>query len=170
VSRAKAIFDIHLQELREFAKNNKLPFEYVIGPQVDASWYALGQIPLSDSLSSGAREEKLIEMYRVQFYEILFNSLQKGNKALIEKEARILAKKALSDANSKAAWARLEKDPKQKAKREVYDLFLHWRKKPALYKSAASFARAMVDKFPDLVSTQVIERWVRIWNRESISD
>lgn len=66
------------------------------------------------------------------------------------------------------AKLRYEKDAdgKQKAKAGVKNWWLAWRGNPTLYASSAAFARAMLDKYPDhLTSQPVIEGWVRQWRR-----
>lgn len=52
-------------------------------------------------------------------------------------------------------------------KKQVHDWWVSWRNKPEMYASTAQFARAMLDKFPDnLTSEAVIARWVRAWSKE----
>jgi len=63
------------------------------------------------------------------------------------------------------AKAKLAKDPRQAAKREVKEWWIRWRANPAWYQSKSSFARAMLDKFPVLSSQPVIEAWCRQWER-----
>jgi hypothetical protein len=60
-----------------------------------------------------------------------------------------------------------DRDGKQAAKAEVKDWWLKWQSDPTLYRSAAAFARAMLDKYPTLDSQPVIEQWVRGWKKES---
>lgn len=63
------------------------------------------------------------------------------------------------------AKARLAKDPKQAAKREVKNWWIRWRANPTWYQSKSSFARVMLDKFPVLSSQPVIEAWCRQWEK-----
>jgi hypothetical protein len=68
---------------------------------------------------------------------------------------------------ARAARARHNKDPKQKIKQEVRELWQLWEENRSSYLSTAAFARDMLDKWPnDLSSTVVVERWVRKWRRE----
>lgn len=80
-----------------------------------------------------------------------------------------LPKQARTSEASKAAKAKHAKDPRQKAKEQVYELFLAWQQgDQSAYRSAAAFARDMLDKFPDeLSSQQVVERWVAGWRRRT---
>jgi len=64
------------------------------------------------------------------------------------------------------AKAKLAKDPKQVAKREVKQWWFRWRENPDWYQGKSSFARAMLDKYPDLTSQPVIEGWCREWEKE----
>lgn len=66
-----------------------------------------------------------------------------------------------------AAYAKHMNCPKQKAKEEIYELWLHWHyDAPEKYRSASAFARDMLDKFPELTSQQTVQRWVADWKRE----
>jgi hypothetical protein len=85
-----------------------------------------------------------------------------------------------AELDAKALLARLEKaraseraklrhaqDPKRGARDFVYQCWVAWRKAPGTYPSASAFARAMLDKHPDLLTSEVVvARWVRKWNRE----
>ena len=66
----------------------------------------------------------------------------------------------------KAAEARRRTDPKQAAKQNVRDCWEVWRQKPEQYKSKSAFARAMLDKYEELGSQRVIERWCKEWESE----
>lgn len=77
---------------------------------------------------------------------------------------------AFSELQSERAKARYAHDRsgKQWAKGEVKGWWRQWRDNPSLYPSAASFARAMLDKYPDQLTSQpVIEQWVRDWKAEA---
>lgn len=90
-----------------------------------------------------------------------------GINALL-RSAHALQKSSLA---RRAAIERHSKDsPKSRAKAFVFDCFRRWQRRPLLYASTAAFARDMVDKQPEaLTSTVVVERWVRAWRRESTS-
>ena len=55
-------------------------------------------------------------------------------------------------------------DPKQQAKAFVFECWQAWQKAPGQYPSVAAFARGMLDKQPDTLTSEiVIARWVRHW-------
>jgi hypothetical protein len=64
-----------------------------------------------------------------------------------------------------AASKRLEKDPRQKEKRFVFDCWSKWQENPANYKSQAAFARDMLEKCAHLTSHKKIEDWCREWKK-----
>lgn len=69
---------------------------------------------------------------------------------------------------SRAAASRYSDDPKQAIKAQVKECWRRWQEEPSSYPSAAAFARGMLDKWPDdLTSEAVISRWVRDWKRKS---
>ncbi len=66
-----------------------------------------------------------------------------------------------------AALSRHRQSPKARVKNEVRNMWMNWRNKPSQYRSASAFARDMLDKFPDeLSSQQTIQRWVTAWKKE----
>ena len=66
-----------------------------------------------------------------------------------------------------AALSRHRQSPKARAKNEVRNMWMNWRNSPNQYRSASAFAKDMLDKFPDeLSSQQVIQRWVTSWEKE----
>lgn len=69
---------------------------------------------------------------------------------------------------SAAARAKHEKTPQQKAKKEVHNFWLDWQQNaPDRYPSASAFARDMLDKFPDDLSSQMtIQKWATRWKQE----
>lgn len=77
-------------------------------------------------------------------------------------------KMAVSGAAGKHA-----KDPKKADKVLVRECWDDWQKQPfnpdgtKKYTGKAAFATDMRDKFPNLKSQPVIERWCRAWERES---
>lgn len=82
------------------------------------------------------------------------------NEELIDAAER----KKLSE-RAKAGHAR---SPKRAAKNFVRECWMAWEESPSQYKSVAHFARAMVEKFPDTLATEVtVTRWVRGWRGES---
>ena len=73
----------------------------------------------------------------------------------------------LREIQSNASRARYAKDPKQKAKSEIFELWKLWRADSHRYKSKAAFARDMLDKFDCLTSQKQIEDWCRGWMKET---
>ncbi|MEX8519891.1 MAG: hypothetical protein AB3X44_15375 [Leptothrix sp. (in: b-proteobacteria)] len=70
-------------------------------------------------------------------------------------------------ARARARYAQ-DRDGKQGVKAEVKGWWEKWQREPSLYRSAAAFARVMLDKYPDhLTSQPVIEGWVRDWKLEA---
>lgn len=73
---------------------------------------------------------------------------------------------------AKAVQARYAKDSdgKQAIKRWVKECWQGWKAKPEKYKNASAFARDMLDKQPDRLTTEVVvTRWVREWEKEEIA-
>lgn len=60
---------------------------------------------------------------------------------------------------------RLLNDEKQKSKNEVYTHWLTWQQNPTSYKTKVAFANDMLDKFENLESVKVIEKWCRDWKK-----
>ncbi|MFM9926924.1 hypothetical protein VLK31_28335 [Variovorax sp. H27-G14] len=65
------------------------------------------------------------------------------------------------------AAAKLAKDPKQMEKGAVRECWDAWQRDRSRYKGVAAFARDMLQKFENLESQQVIERWCRAWTKKS---
>jgi hypothetical protein len=69
--------------------------------------------------------------------------------------------------------AKLKADPKQADKMIVRECWIDWQKQPLKpdgtkkYKGKAAFAKDMREKFENLESQAVIERWCRAWERET---
>lgn len=79
------------------------------------------------------------------------------------------SKDSIESIAKKGAVAMLAKSPKQKEKELVRDCWNDWQKQPIRYKGKAAFARDMREKFPNLDSQPVIERWCREWNAEKVT-
>lgn len=74
---------------------------------------------------------------------------------------------ARRELSMRAVTAKLDKDPKQQAKRDVQSWWHRWQKDASLYPTKAAFARAMLDKHDGvLVSQKKIEDWCRAWEKE----
>lgn len=86
-----------------------------------------------------------------------------------ERDARALLARLEKARASERAKLRHARDPKRGARDFVYQCWAAWRKSPDAYPSASAFARAMLDKHPDLLTSEVVvARWVRKWDREEI--
>ena len=77
------------------------------------------------------------------------------------------ATRLASERASKRATSRHAKDPKRGARDFVKERWQAWRRQPTLYKTAVAFAKDMLDKFPEVLTSEaVITRWVRFWDKE----
>lgn len=102
------------------------------------------------------------------------NSQPDGLNCLVRGEAEISFIRGLSygvqmqDSQKAriAAFARHANDPKQESKAMVRECWDAWKIEPSRYKGKAAFAKDMRDKFPNLESQPVIERWCRNWEQE----
>ncbi|CAM8664553.1 hypothetical protein MCEZEM1_01796 [Comamonadaceae bacterium] len=83
----------------------------------------------------------------------------------------VAVKRAFSEKGNKAVSIKLTKDTngKQKDKALVRECWDAWKSKPNSYKSKAAFARDMREKFTNLESQPVIERWCREWEASSVT-
>ena len=83
-----------------------------------------------------------------------------------------LIKNHLRDLQVEKAFKRHSYDPKQADKSIVKECWFEWQAEPLgldltkKYKGKAAFSRDMLDKFPNLESQPVIEKWCRSWERE----
>jgi hypothetical protein len=84
--------------------------------------------------------------------------------AAIEAELRLRLREEIA---RKGGVARVAKDTKQLAKREVFELWQLWTQEPYRYASQADFARDMLDKFLALKSQKVIASWSNDWAAEA---
>lgn len=77
-------------------------------------------------------------------------------------------KKIRSEQGRRGAAGKLanDKNGKQAAKQNVRECWEAWQQKPEPYKSKSAFARAMLDKYGELGSQRVIERWCKEWESE----
>lgn len=106
------------------------------------------------------------------WYEIAMEAISKGFDT--EFKTSVAAQKEVEAdfrrRQSVRARTRYEKDKdgKQAVKAEVKDWWQRWRNDPSMYPRTSVFARAMLDKYPDhLTSQPVIESWVRGWRSEA---
>lgn len=87
-----------------------------------------------------------------------------GLYELLAQQQESLPKATRSALAKHAAAAKLQNDPKQKAKLEAHKLWQDWQARPTLYKSGAAFQRDVVAKLPLIESTKTVERWCRGWS------
>lgn len=72
-----------------------------------------------------------------------------------------VAHQALTPEKAKvAASTTLASDPKQAAMREAFKLWQQWHAGRTMHKSAAAFARHIVDRHPIIKSPMTMQRWV----------
>lgn len=79
---------------------------------------------------------------------------------------------AIQARGVKAMQARYAKDTdgKQAIKRWVKACWQDWKTQPERYKNASAFARDMLDKQPERLTTEVVvTRWVRDWEKEEVA-
>lgn len=81
--------------------------------------------------------------------------------------ASLCIKDAKAIMASEGGISRTSNDPKQQDKVVVRECWDAWQKRPEIYEGKAAFARDMRDKFPNLKSQVVIERWCRLWELET---
>lgn len=85
-----------------------------------------------------------------------------------ELHAQVLLRRIDRERASARAKARHAQDPKRGGREFVRDCWKRWRREPSQYASASAFARAMLDKQPGLLTSEVVvTRWVRAWDREA---
>lgn len=96
----------------------------------------------------------------------LVDQVEALERADDEAQARL---QVIESARASArAQLRHAKDPKRQAKDFVRECWIAWQAAPQTYASASAFARAMLDKFPELLTSEVVvTRWVRQWDREA---
>ncbi len=64
------------------------------------------------------------------------------------------------------AAAKLDRDPKQAAKREIRGEWVKWQAGQELHANQAAFARAMCVRHPEIKSPSTVEDWARKWTKE----
>lgn len=77
--------------------------------------------------------------------------------------AKILLESIEASKNARIRWVG---DPVSIAKGEVKKCWELWQSELSRYKSKAAFARDMLDKYEELTSQRVIERWCKEWETE----
>lgn len=106
------------------------------------------------------------------WYEIALEALLKGIDAelkisLVTQEKVEAEFSRLQSIRARTRYEK-DKDGKQAVKAEVKNWWLRWQSDPSMYPRTSVFARAMLDKYPDhLTSQPVIESWVRRWRSEA---
>lgn len=87
----------------------------------------------------------------------------------IEEAAKAMLVRLDSQRASNRAKERHARDPRRRARNFVHECWLEWQSKPSQYPSAAAFARAMLDKEPDTLKSEVVvTRWVREWAKDKV--
>jgi len=81
-----------------------------------------------------------------------------NNKVVLEEFNKTIKKDA--------AIQRWLNDPKTIEKALVKECWIAWQKDKSRYKTQISFAEDMLDKFTNLTSTKVIEKWCSEWKKE----
>lgn len=66
----------------------------------------------------------------------------------------------------RGAAIKLARDPKQAAKVNVFKMWQDWQEGRTIYKSAAAFARHIVNTQP-IESTKTVERWTKQWQKQA---
>jgi hypothetical protein len=85
------------------------------------------------------------------------------------RDAEFLLSARDSTRASDRAKTRHARDPKRHAKNFVRECWDRWQGAPSEYSSASAFARAMLDKLPNVLKSEVVvTRWVRQWQREAV--
>jgi len=74
----------------------------------------------------------------------------------------------LSERGRKGAQAKLDNDPKQKAKLEAHRLWKDWQSGKKLHKSKKEFCDYVVKTIPEIKAVKTIERWDIEWKKERI--
>ena len=74
---------------------------------------------------------------------------------------------ARSSIAQEGAARKLANDPKQAAKAEAFKLWQQWQQGKTRHSSGAAFARHVIESYPAIISTKVVERWVTDWQRKA---
>ncbi|AMC36623.1 hypothetical protein [Janthinobacterium sp. B9-8] len=83
-------------------------------------------------------------------------------------EVRALYKEIQNNINAKGGLKKAKNSPVASAKKFVNSCWDDWIKQPSMFKSKAEFARCMIDKFPEILTSQkVIEDWCRQWGKKA---
>jgi hypothetical protein len=131
--------------------------------EIDSAVLSVMYEDAGDGIDSAIRATQALG-YARECAHLALTLMHPGSSEVPAREALVVPlRKEFALAGAKA---KLAKDPKQEAKRQVKEWWVRWRVNPALYRGKSSFARAMLDKYPDLSSQPVIEGWCRSWEKE----
>lgn len=132
----------------EIARLKIKNYTYVDGP----SYGAFGYFAIDRFMKSLTSNEPVLDV--LMLYDTIVDALTFCQQSIHNTQAA-----------RKNAFRRHELDPKNEEKIFVKTCWTNWKKEPDRYRSIAAFARDMPDKTEHLSSTDVIERWVRQWNK-----
>jgi hypothetical protein len=116
-----------------------------------------------DGVESALRAREALQKAR-DSTRILAKALGAETKETSDRDAVVVAVR--SDLARLGALAKLEKDPKQKAKQEVRAAWSEWQRRPHMYASKSAFANELLKRQSALTNQRVIVDWCGIWERE----
>jgi hypothetical protein len=146
---------------------------------VNVGWqiYSKQQLPASDQKMIYAELYLLLVLIEIDYANmnticdpvVAVGSAIEAANALANAMVIISEDEKLQDIRKdfayRGAMARIERDPKQKDKKFVYECWQKWQESHKRYPSKAAFARDMLDKCEHLVSNKQIEDWCREWEK-----
>lgn len=138
-------------------------FQIVAEPDIRRGLYILNLLhalmEIDNALIGICLDGKGAVSASIEAADALSNALaiESGNEKLMESRREFALK---------GAMAKIDRDPKQRAKQLVFECWQNWQAKPDNYKTKADFARDMLDKSEHLKSQKKIEDWCRAWEKE----
>lgn len=119
-----------------------------------------------DGVESALRARDALQ-YSRDSTRILAKALGAESKEKSDQGAVVVAVR--SDLARMGALAKLEKDPKQAAKRHVHSAWKEWQGRPNMYPSKSAFAKEILKQQPALDNQRVIVDWCGVWEKQSAS-
>jgi hypothetical protein len=145
IEKSKAAESVH--ELSELLLFLRTVWCFVALHEIDTAVLALLYDDAGDGAISGIRATQAIANAK----SLLFTSQLPFKQMMAASGAR----------------AKLERDPKQLAKRLVKELWTEWwNDRRHRYRTKTQFAKDMLEKFPELANQAVIVRWCTGWEKE----